>query len=37
MIILEKAFAGLSVMILTELLQLPPVKREFTFSQFFDK
>ena len=33
----EKAFAGLSVMIVVDLLQLPPVRGNLVFSQFSDK
>ena len=33
----EKAFAGLSVMIVADLLQLPPVRGKRIFSQFSDK
>ena len=37
MMTLEKAFAGLSVMTVADLLQLPPVRGKFIFSQFPDK
>ena len=37
MMIPEKAFAGLSVMIVADFLQLPPVRRKLIFSQFSDK
>ena len=37
MMIPEIALAGLSVMTVVDLLQLPPVRRKFIFSQFFDK
>ena len=37
MMISEKAFAGLSVMTVADLLQLPPVKGKPIFSQFSDK
>ena len=37
MMIPEKAFAGLSIMTITDLLQLPPVRGRFIFSQFSDK
>ena len=33
----EKAFAGLSVMTVAGLLQLPPVRGKLIFSQFSDK
>ena len=33
----EKAFAGLSIMTVADLLQLPPVKGKPIFSQFSDK
>ena len=33
----EKAIAGLSVMTVADLLQLPPVRVKRIFSQFFDK
>ena len=33
----EKAFAGLSVMAVADLLQLPPVRGKPIFSQFSDK
>ena len=34
MIIPEKAFAGLSVMVVGDLLQLPPVRGNLIFSRF---
>ena len=37
MLIPEKAFAGLSVMVVAEWLQLPPVREKPIFSQFSDK
>ena len=38
MMILEKAFAGHSVMFVADLLQLPPpVRGKLIFSEFFDK
>ena len=37
MMIPEKAFAGLSVMTVADLLQLPPVRGKLIFSQFFNK
>ena len=37
MMILEKAFAGLSVMGVANLIQLPPVSGKLIFSQFSDK
>ena len=37
MMIPKKAFAGLSVMTVADLLQLLPVKGKLTFSQFYDK
>ena len=37
MMIPEKAFTGLSVMIVADLLKLPPVGGELIFSQFPDK
>ena len=37
MMIPEKAFAGLSVMSVADLLQLPPVRRKLIFSQLSDK
>ena len=37
MMILEKAFAGLSVMAVADLIQLPPVSGKPIFSQFSDK
>ena len=37
MMILDKAFVGLSVMAVAELLQLPPAREKFIFSQFADK
>ena len=37
MTIPEKAFAGLSVVTVVELPQLPPVRRKLVFSQFSDK
>ena len=37
MMIPEKAFAGLSVMAVADLLQLPPVRGKPIFSQFSDK
>ena len=37
MIIIEKAFAGLSVMTVGNLLQLPPVLGKFIFLTFSDK
>ena len=37
MMIPEKAFAGLSVMTVTDLLQLPPARRKLIFSQFSRK
>ena len=36
MIIPEKAFAGLSVMVVGDLLQLPPVRGNLIFSRFPD-
>ena len=36
-VILEKIFAGLSVIIVADLLQLPPVRGKLVFSQFSDK
>ena len=33
----EKAFAGLSVVTVADLLQLPPVRGKLIFSYFFDK
>ena len=33
----EKAIAGLSVMTVADLIQLPPVRAKRIFSQFFDK
>ena len=37
MMISEKAFAGLSIITVADLLQLPPVKGKPIFSQFSDK
>ena len=37
MMIPEIAFAGLSVMTVADLLELPPVRRELIFSLFSDK
>ena len=37
MMIPKKAFAGLSVMTVADLLQLLPVKGKLIFSQFYDK
>ena len=37
MITLEKAFAGLSIMTVADLCQVPPVRRKLVFSQFSDK
>ena len=37
MMIPEKAFAGLSVKNVADLLQLPPVRGKLLFSQFSDK
>ena len=37
MMIPEKVFVGLSVMTVADLLQLPPVRGKFLFSQFSDK
>ena len=37
MMIVEKAFAGLSVMTVGDFLQLPPVLGKFIFSPFSDK
>ena len=37
MMIAEKAFAGLFVMTLADLLQLSPVKEKLIFSQFSDE
>ena len=37
MMIHEKEFAGLSVMIVANLLELPPVRQKLTFSQFCDR
>ena len=37
MMIIEKAFAGSSVMTVGDFLQLPPVVGEFIFSPFSDK
>ena len=36
-IIPKKAFAGLSVMTVADLIQLLPVKGKLIFSQFYDK
>ena len=36
-VISEKAFAGISVMTVTDLLQLPSVRGKLVFSQFSDK
>ena len=37
MIITLKSFAGLSVMTVSDLLELPSDRRKLTFSQFFEK
>ena len=37
MLILEKAFSGISVMTVAYLLQLPPVRGKLIFPQFSDK
>ena len=37
MVIIEKAFSGLSVMTVAYLLQLPPVRGKLIFLQFSDK
>ena len=37
MMIPEKAFAGLSVMTVADLLELPPVRGKLISPQFFDK
>ena len=37
MMIPEKTFAGLSVMMVADLFQLPPVRGKLMFSQFSDK
>ena len=37
MITLEKAFAGLSIMTVADLVQVPSVRMKLVFSQFSDK
>ena len=37
MLIPVKAFAGLSVITVEDLLKLPPVREKLIFSQFYDK
>ena len=37
MMITEVTFAGISIMTVANLLQLPPVREKLTFSQFSDK
>ena len=33
----EKVFGGLAVMIITDLLQLPPIREKLIFFRFFDE